>query len=115
MKPPRKIIVNAPSKRYAIYCGEGALKELSKGIRALGKSSKIVFLSSPKAWKYARKSVALSTEFGGPLAIIFDDHEAAKNLATVERISRQLVRAGADRNAVLVAEIGRAHVLTPVT
>jgi|CZKC01.1.fsa_nt_gi 3-dehydroquinate synthase len=103
MKPPRKIIVNAPSKRYAIYCGEGALKELSKGIRALGKSSKIVFLSSPKAWKYARKSVALSTEFGGPLAIIFDDHEAAKNLATVERISRQLVRAGADRNAVLVA------------
>ena len=35
--------------------------------------------------------------------ILFDDREASKNMATVERLCRQLVRAGADRRAVLVA------------
>jgi 3-dehydroquinate synthase len=35
--------------------------------------------------------------------ILFDDREAAKNLSTVERTSRQLVRAGADRRALLIA------------
>ena len=35
--------------------------------------------------------------------ILFDDREAAKNLRTVEAIARQLVVAGADRHAVLVA------------
>src|SRR5262249_35810746 len=34
---------------------------------------------------------------------IFDDREAAKNIATVETICRQLIRAGADRRCVLVA------------
>ena len=35
--------------------------------------------------------------------ILFDDRESAKNLATVETIARQLVIAGADRHAILVA------------
>jgi 3-dehydroquinate synthase len=35
--------------------------------------------------------------------ILFDDREAAKNLSTVQRVCRQLVRAGADRRALLVA------------
>jgi 3-dehydroquinate synthase len=34
---------------------------------------------------------------------LFDDREAAKNLSTVEKACRQLVRAGADRRALLVA------------
>jgi 3-dehydroquinate synthase len=34
---------------------------------------------------------------------LFDDRERAKSLATVEHLCRQLVRAGADRRAVLVA------------
>ncbi len=34
---------------------------------------------------------------------LFDDAEAAKNLATVELLARKLVRAGADRKALLVA------------
>jgi 3-dehydroquinate synthase len=35
--------------------------------------------------------------------VLFDDREAAKNLSTVERACRHLVRAGADRSALLVA------------
>ena len=41
---------------------------------------------------------------GAPRAtILFDDREAAKNLATVEQTCRKLVRAGADRRALLIA------------
>ena len=40
---------------------------------------------------------------GAQGTILFDDREALKNMATVERLCRQLVRAGADRRAVLVA------------
>jgi 3-dehydroquinate synthase len=103
MKQPRKIIVNAPSKRYSVYCGEGALAKLSGGIRLLGKSSNVFFLSSPKIWKHNSKLILRSSEFRKSKVILFDDSESAKNLATVERISRDLVRAGADRNAILIA------------
>lgn len=97
------MIVNAPSKRYTVYCGEGARAQLSSGIRALGESSKVFFLSSPNVWKHVGKSILRSTEFRKSKVILFDDSESAKNLSTVERISRDLVRAGADRNAILVA------------
>jgi 3-dehydroquinate synthase len=107
MKPLRKIIVNAPSKRYAVYCGEGALAEFSDAIHAIGRRSgsetRRFLLSSPKVWKHVGKSIPRSTEFRKSKIILFDDSESAKNLSTVERISRDLVRAGADRNAILVA------------
>jgi 3-dehydroquinate synthase len=38
-----------------------------------------------------------------PQVLLFDDAEAAKNLRTVEEIARKLVRAGADRKALLIA------------
>jgi 3-dehydroquinate synthase len=103
MKPPRKIIVNAPSRRYAVYCGKDSLAELPRAMRALGKSSNPFFLSSPKVWKYVGNLIPRSTEFANKKIILFDDSESAKNLATVERISRGLIRAGADRNAILIA------------
>jgi 3-dehydroquinate synthase len=103
MKTLKKIVVNAPSKRYTVYCGEGSLAELPNGIRAFGKSSKVFFLSSQKVWKHVGKLPRLPKEFGNPKVILFDDGESVKNLATVERISRDLVRAGADRSAILIA------------
>ena len=108
MKPLRKIIVNAPSKRYAVYCGEGALAQLSDAIRAVGRrggsaTRPVFFLSSPKVWKHVHKWILHPIVFRKSKVILFDDSESAKNLSTVERISRDLVRAGADRNAILVA------------
>lgn len=106
---PRKIIVNAPSKRYAVYCGKCALVELSKSIRELasrrgGSATRpVFFLSSPNVWKHVGKAILLSAKVAKPNLILFGDSESAKNLVTVERISRDLVRAGADRNAVLIA------------
>jgi 3-dehydroquinate synthase len=108
MKPPRKIIVNAPSKRYAVYSGEGALAQLPNAVRRMqgrgGSANRPgFFLSSPKVWKHFGKLARLPKEFGNSKLILFDDSESAKNLSTVERISRDLVRAGAGRNAILVA------------
>jgi len=109
MKPPRKIIVNAPSKRYAVFCGQGALAQLPPAINALARrrggsaTRPIYFLSSPKVWKHVGNSILRSSKISKPKVILFDDSESAKNLATVERISRDLVRVGADRNAILIA------------
>jgi 3-dehydroquinate synthase len=108
MKPSQKIIVDAPSKRYAVYCGEGALAYLPNAIRAIGRrggsaTRPLFFLSSPKVWRHVGKLILRATKIANSKIILFDDSESAKNLATVERISRELVRAGADRNAMLVA------------
>ena len=103
MNEPQKIIVNAPSKRYTVYCGKNALAQLPAGIRALGKSSNVFLLSSRKVWKHVGKLILQSAQLEKLKIILFDDSESAKNLSTVERISRDLVRAGADRNAILIA------------
>lgn len=109
MKPPQKIVVNAPSKRYAVYCGKNALAELPNGIRSLesrrgGSATRPAFiLSSPKVWKHVGKLILRSVKSAKSKIILFDDSESAKNLSTVEQISRDLVRVGADRQAVLVA------------
>jgi 3-dehydroquinate synthase len=103
MSSSQKIVVNAPSKRYTVHCGDGALAQLPKEIRALSKSSKVFFVSSPKVWKHVGNLILRSAKLGKLKIILFDDSEFAKNLTSVERISRDLVRAGADRNAVIVA------------
>jgi len=103
MNSSQKIIVNAPSKRYTAHCGKGALAQLSKEIRALDKSSNVFFLSSPKVWKNVAKLIPRPANFSANKIILFNDSESAKNLSTVERIARDLVRAGADRNAIIIA------------
>jgi 3-dehydroquinate synthase len=109
MKAPQKITVNAPSKRYTVHCGNGALAQLSNGIRTLASrrggsaTLPVFFLSSTKVWNYVGKSILRSTEFVNAKTILFNDSESAKNLSTIERISRDLIRAGADRNAILIA------------
>ncbi len=60
-------------------------------------------LSSPNVWKHAGKLILRSAQLNAPKIILFNDSESAKNLSTVERISRDLVCAGADRNAILIA------------
>jgi len=63
----------------------------------------VFFLSSPKIWKHVGNSLKRFSKLARPGVILFDDAESSKNLATVERISRELIRAAADRNAVLVS------------
>lgn len=104
MKPLGKITVNAKSKRYAAYCGEGALGQLCAKIAGIGPTSGVYLLSSTKAWK--KQGRHLQSALGAlnkSKPILLDDRETAKNLGTVEKVCRALVRAGADRHATIVA------------
>jgi 3-dehydroquinate synthase len=104
MKPLRKIIVDAPSKRYAVFCGRGALREAARIISKADTSGGVSILSSPNVSKHwvapLRAGLRLPRNSD---AILFDDRESAKNLVTVEKVCRALIRAGVDRHSTLVA------------
>ncbi|MGB9069274.1 MAG: 3-dehydroquinate synthase [Candidatus Acidiferrales bacterium] len=83
----------------------GSLAQASQLIAGLGESTGIFFVSSPKVWRHWGRAVAkaIPSAGNGRRPILFDDAESKKRLATVEDIARQLVRAGADRRATIVA------------
>lgn len=99
----KKISVKAANGAYEILCGRGALAQLPKVVSRIAKQGAVFVISSPRVWKFwgARTEKLL----GGlsRATILMDDREAAKNLSTVEKACRDLVRAGADRRALLVA------------
>ena len=98
------IPVRTASAEYAVWCASGTLAHVAELVGNLKDCTGIFFLSSPRVWK--RWGRALTENFqaaGRSRPILFGDHESAKRLATVEKICRGLVRAGADRRAVLVA------------
>jgi 3-dehydroquinate synthase len=98
------IRVTSSAGSYNVVCAEDAPSRAASLIGGLGGSTGTFLLSSPRVWNYWGK--ALATKIAGRARrtpILFDDREAAKNLGTVEKIARQLVIAGADRHATLVA------------
>jgi len=100
----KAIPVRAGSGDYFVVCRRGALADAQEEIASLGKFSSVHILTSPKVWRALGKRIrrGLPVRFAAHRHL-FDDAESAKNLATVEAISRMLVRAGADRRALLIA------------
>jgi 3-dehydroquinate synthase len=100
----KRILVNSSAGRYTIVCGEGVLRDAVKEIGKLGKFSRIHVVSSPKVWRAVGKSVQRGLGLKSIHAKhLMNDAESAKNLFTVEKLSRSLVRAGIDRHALIVA------------
>src|ERR1700722_16241887 len=99
------ITVQSGAGAYTVLCAPGLLNEsASAKIGALGEFTGVFLLMSPRVARHWRARVGKCLRRSNLRApLLFDDSEAAKNLATVERISRQLVRAGADRRALLIA------------
>jgi 3-dehydroquinate synthase len=102
----RSILIQSATGSYRYVLGRGALRQANRELRRLrgrGAAAPIFVLSSPRVWKHTR--AAMENALGAPARnpILLDDGEAKKNLATVERVCRALVRAGADRRAVIVA------------
>ncbi|MGH9716060.1 MAG: 3-dehydroquinate synthase [Candidatus Acidiferrales bacterium] len=98
------IRVNSSAGSYDVYCASGALSHVPKLLAKLGDSTGTFVLSSPRVWRNWGRAVAQTIP--GRAArqpILFDDSETAKRLETVEGITRELVRAGADRHAMLIA------------
>ena len=100
----KRILVNSSAGRYAIVCGEGVLRHAAAEIRMLGKFSRIHFVSSPKVWRAVGKSVLSGVGLKNAHAKhLMNDSESAKNLSTVEELSRSLIRAGIDRHSLIIA------------
>ena len=99
----KKIKVQSTSGTYEILYGRGAASQSAKAVAGLGRPGAIFLTSSPRVWKYL--GARMDKIFNGVhrATLLFDDREAAKNLSTVEHTCRQMVRAGADRRALLVA------------
>jgi 3-dehydroquinate synthase len=105
--------VRSSSGAYNVLYGRGLSQGISEqlgrtkagaGGLPLAENTGVFLLSSPRVWRHVgRKLMSGLDRTAVRRPILFDDREARKNMATVERLCRQLVRAGADRRAVLVA------------
>jgi 3-dehydroquinate synthase len=101
---PKRIPVRSSAGRYGIVCGEGVLRDTAGEIRKLGKFSRIHIVSSPRVWRAVGKSVQRGLGAKNIHAThLMDDAESAKNLFTLEKLSRSLVRAGIDRHSLIIA------------
>jgi 3-dehydroquinate synthase len=100
----KRICVKSSAGPYFVVAGAGSIRRAAREIAALGRFSSVHVVSSPKVWRAVGKSVQRALRFSNSGSIhLFDDAESAKNLRSVERITRSLCRAGADRQSLLVA------------
>jgi 3-dehydroquinate synthase len=98
--------IHIPSSNgpYTVHCAPRLLARSASLVSHLGETTGIFILSSPRVWAYwGRPLMRILRGRHRLAAILFDDRESAKDLGTIEQISRQLIRAGADRGATIVA------------
>jgi len=100
----RRMLVKSSAGRYAVVCGAGVLRHAAEEVRRLGKFSRIHLVSSPRVWRAVGKNVLSGLRLKAAFSKhLMNDAESAKNLRTVEKLSRSLVRAGIDRHSLIVA------------
>ena len=100
----REIQVPSKSGAYSVYVGSGAAKKTATLVRALGPATGVYLLSSARVWRHVGRRMEDSLRGAGRVPrVFFDDRESCKQWRTVESICRALVRAGADRRALLIA------------
>jgi 3-dehydroquinate synthase len=99
----KRIVVRAANGRYEVLCGRGVLHELPRAVRRVAKDGAVYALSSPRVWRHWGGRIERLLGRARRATILMDDGETAKNLSTVERACRDLVKAGADRGALIVA------------
>ncbi|HEY4980252.1 MAG TPA: iron-containing alcohol dehydrogenase, partial [Candidatus Acidoferrum sp.] len=89
---------------YVVVCRAGLLQRLGSEIAGLGTISSAHLLTSPKIWKALGKLALRGfSKESRPQVHLLDDAEPAKTLGTVEKAARALVRAGADRQSLVIA------------
>jgi 3-dehydroquinate synthase len=105
---PKRISVSSSAGKYTIVCGTGILHRAANEIAVLGRFSSVHVVSSPKVWRAVGASlhrylgVNSSARISSKVYLV-NDVETLKNLRTVESLSRELVRSGADRKSLIVA------------
>jgi 3-dehydroquinate synthase len=104
---PRRIAIDSENGRYQVVYGAGVLSSAATRIKSLGENTGVFLLCSPRVARHWRRKLECALRPASLRhTVIFDDREESKNIATVERVCRELVRAGADRRSLLVAAGG---------
>ena len=96
--------VETPLARYDVFTGSGLLETLAPRIqRAIGPLPRRVFvLTSPEIW--ALWSEKFLRSFPEPPVVLFlPPGERHKTMASVDRLTREMIRAGGDRGSLLIA------------
>jgi 3-dehydroquinate synthase len=100
----KRIVVKSSAGSYSVVAGAGVTRRAGQEIAALGRFSSVHVVSSPKVWRAVGKSVQRGLRLSkGSTDHLFDDAESAKNLRSVELITRSLCRGGADRQSLVIA------------
>jgi len=98
------IRVATPSARYDVVTGSGLLESLTLHMeKALGGLPRRIFvLTSPSIWALWSQTFLRSFS-EEPVALFLPPGEQYKTMASVERLTREMVRAGGDRSSLLIA------------
>jgi len=100
------IPVEVPSSPYTVECERGAVRRAGQLVQALGHTTGVAVLSSPRVWKLWGGSIGKALNGKGalrPSIVLFPDGETAKTLSTLEGICRRLARERLDRRGLIVA------------
>lgn len=101
---PERVHVKSASGSYDVLCGAGILRRAVPEIANLGEFSSVHIISSRRVWRAVGKAIRKKIgPHGANKLHLFDDAEAKKDMRTVESLCRALVRARADRRALLIA------------
>ena len=98
------IRLETPSAKYEVHTGAGLLESLATRIqKTAGRLPRRVFvLTSPEIW--ALWGDAFLRSFSEPpIALFLEAGERRKTMASVERLTREMARAQADRGSLLIA------------
>jgi len=98
------IRVDTPSARYDVFTGSGLLATLAQRIeKAIGRLPRRVFvITSPEIWALWGEAFLASFR-EEPVTSFLPPGESHKTMASVERLTREMIRAGGDRGSLLIA------------
>jgi 3-dehydroquinate synthase len=100
----KRIPVKSSAGNYSAVAGAGVLRHAARELAKLGRYSSIHVVSSPKVWRAIENSVRRGLRLSARNPVhLMNDRESAKNLQTVESLSRSLVKSGIDRGSLMVA------------
>jgi 3-dehydroquinate synthase len=98
------IRVDTPSAKYDVFAGSGLLETLAPRIeKSAGRLPRRVFVvTSPEIWALWGPRFQQSFR-DAPVALFLQPGESHKTMASVERLTREMARAGGDRGSLLAA------------
>jgi 3-dehydroquinate synthase len=100
-----RLPVTTPSRSYEVLIAGGALTRAGESIGNLLANRKAFVVTAPPIRKHWAKTLLKSLRESGIETAIVEmrDGERAKRLSTLEKLAEQLLEAGADRGATLIA------------